>query len=102
MNKTLITAVASAIAFILLVINTLFKTDLSVDEEIITSLATLIAAGIMWAISNYWNQDYTDTAKKFTQAMRKAKQLAREGDATLEDLVVAIVDEAEKEEEDDD
>ena len=102
MNKTLITAIASAIAFILLVINTLFKTDLTVDEEVITSIATLLACGVMWFISHYWNQDYTSTAKKFTKAMRTAKRLAREGDLALEDLVVAVVEEAEKEEEEDD
>jgi len=101
MNKTLITAIASAIAFILLVINTICKTNLTVDEEVITSIATLIACGVMWFISHYWNQDYTSTAKKFTKAMRKAKILAKEGDATLEDLLDAVVEEAEREEEDD-
>ena len=96
MNRTLITAIASVIAFILLVINTVFKTNFSVDEEVITSIATLIAVGVMWFISHYWNQDYTDTAKKFTKAMRYAKQLAKEGDATLEDFIEAVVEEGEE------
>ena len=100
MNKTLITAIASAIAFILLCINTIFKTDFTMDEEVITSIATLLSVGVMWFISHYWNQDYTATAKKFTRAMRQAKKLAREGDRTLEDLVEAIM-ETEDEEDDD-
>jgi len=95
MNKTLITAIASVIAFILLVINTIFKTDFSIDEEVITSIATLIAVGVMWFISHYWNQDYTLIAKKFTKAMRKAKKLAKEGDNTLVDLIDALIEESE-------
>ena len=95
MNKTLITAIASVIAFILLVINTIFKTDFSIDEEVITSIATLIAVGVMWFISHYWNQDYTLIAKKFTKAMRKAKKLAQEGDNTLVDLIDALIEESE-------
>ena len=95
MNKTLITAIASVIAFILLVINTIFKTDFSIDEEVITSIATLIAVGVMWFISHYWNQDYTLIAKKFTKAMRKAKKLAQEGDNTLVDLIDALIEASE-------
>ena len=94
-NKTLITAIASVIAFILLVINTIFKTDFELSEEVITSIATLVSVGVLWAISNYWNQDYTSTARKFTKAMRKAKQLAKEGDRTLEDIIEALIEEAE-------
>lgn len=96
MNKTLVTAIASAIAFIVLCVNTFFKTDLSVNEDVITSLATLIACGVMWFISHYWNQDYTLAAKKYTKAMRKAKKLAKEGDNTLIDLIDAIIEESER------
>lgn len=101
MNKTLITAIASAIAFILLVINTIFKTDFSVDEEVITSIATLLACGVMWFISHYWNQDYTLVAKRYTKVMREAKRLAKEGDCTLSDLANAIMEEIEEDEDDD-
>lgn len=95
-RQTLITAIASVIAFILLVINTIFKTDLQVSEEVITSIATLLAVAVTWFISNYWNQDYTRTARKFTKSMRTAKKLAKEGDATLEDLIEVITEEAAK------
>lgn len=88
MNKqTLITAVASAIAFVLLVINTIAGTDIKVSEDVITSIATLVAVAITWAIGNYKNQDYTRTARNATKIMRKAKLLAKEGDNTLNDLL---------------
>lgn len=102
MNRTLITAIASVIAFILLVINTIFKTDFQVSEEVMTSIATLLACGVMWFISNYWNQDYTRTASKFTRFMRMAKKLAEEGDNTLCDLADAIMEEVEEGEDNDD
>ena len=99
MNKeTIITAIASVIAFILLTINTIAGTNFEVGSDVTTSIATLLFAGVMWFISHYWNQDYTRTADKFTKAMRKAKRLAEEGDATLEDLLDAF----ERGDEDDD
>lgn len=93
-RQTLITAIASIIAFILLVINTIAGTDLQLSEDVITSIATLVSVGVLWAISNYYNQDYTGTARKFTKAMRKAKKLTQEGDATLEDILEALMEEA--------
>lgn len=88
MNRTYITAIASAIAFILLCINTFAGTDIKVGEDILTSIATLIFAGVMWFISHYWNQDYTHIAKKMTPIMRQMKEMAKEGDLTLLDSVV--------------
>lgn len=102
MNRTLITAIASLIAFILLVINTIFKTDFQVSEEVMTSIATLLACGVMWFISHYWNQDYTLIAKRYTKVMREAKRLAKEGDNTLSDLANAIMEEVEEGEDNDD
>lgn len=95
-RQTLITAIASVIAFILLVINTIAGTNFSMSEDVITSVATLLSVAVMWFISNYWNQDYTRTARKFTKSMRIAKKLAKKGDATLEDLIEAITEEAAK------
>ena len=91
MNKeTIITAIASVIAFILLTINTIAGTNFEVGADVTTSIATLVFAGVCWFVSHYWNQDYTRTADKFTKAMRKAKKLAEEGDATMEDILDAI------------
>ena len=98
-KETIITAIASVIAFILLTINTIAGTNFDVGSDVTTSIATLVFAGVMWFISHYWNQDYTATADKFTRAMRKAKKLAEEGDATLEDLLDAF--DAERSENDD-
>lgn len=95
-NKTLITAIVSAIVFIILCINTIAGTNIQVNEEIIQSVAVLISVGVMWFISHYWNQDYTTVAKKYTKAMRKAKKLAKEGDNTLIDLIDAIIEESER------
>lgn len=96
MNRTLITAIVSAIVFIILCINTIAGTNIQVNEEIIQSVAVLISVGVMWFISHYWNQDYTLAAKKYTKAMRKAKKLAKEGDNTLIDLIDAIIEESER------
>lgn len=95
-NKTLVTAIVSVIVFIILCINTFAGTDFKVNEEVITSIATLLSVAIMWFISHYWNQDYTLAAKKYTKAMRKAKKLAKEGDSTLIDLIDAIIEESER------
>lgn len=96
MNRTLITAIVSAIVFVILCINTIAGTNIQVNEEIIQSVAVLISVGVMWFISHYWNQDYTLAAKKYTKAMRKAKKLAKEGDNTLIDLIDAIIEESER------
>lgn len=83
----------------MLTINTIAGTNFTVGSDVTTSIATLVFAGVMWFVSHYWNQDYTRTAAKFTKAMRKAKKLAEEGDATMEDIIDAL--EAERSEEDD-
>lgn len=101
MNKeTIITAIASVIAFVLLCINTLAGTNFQMGADVTTSIATLLFAGGMWAVSHYYNQDYTSTARKFTKAMRRAKKLVEEGDATMEDILDVL--EAERSEEYDD
>jgi len=92
-KKTLITAIASIIAYILLVINTVAGTDFAIPEDILTSIAVLIAAGIMWFISHYWNQDYSLTARKITPVMRKIKKLVKEGDLTLLDAIDNLLEE---------
>lgn len=101
MNKTLVTAIASVIAFILLVINTIAGTNFAVSEDVLTSIAVLIAAGVMWFISHYWNQDYTAVAKKMTPLMRRIKQMEKAGDLRLLDNIEHLVDEWEGEEHDD-
>lgn len=92
MNKTLITAIASAIAFILLVINTIAGTNFSIPEDVLSSIAVLLAAGIMWAISHYWNQDYSNVAKKITPIMREIKRREEEGDLTLLDSIMNLLE----------
>ena len=49
-RQTLITAIASVIAFILLVINTIAGTNFSMSEDVITSVATLLSVAVMWFI----------------------------------------------------
>lgn len=103
MNKeTIITAIASVIAFILVVINTLAGTDYQIPEDVIISIATLIFAGAMWFVSHYWNQDYTSVAQKMTPIMRKIKALEKCGDLRLLDQIEHLLDEWEGGDEDDD
>lgn len=101
-KKTLATAIASVIAFILLVINTFAGTNLSVPEDVLTSIATLLAAGILWCISHYYNQDYSGVAQKITPIMRKIKVLEKAGDLRLLDQIEHLIDEWEGGDEDDD
>ena len=100
-NKTLVTAIVSVIVFIILCINTFAGTDFKVNEEVITSVATLLSVAIMWFISHYFNQDYSDVAKKITPLMRKIKKLLKEGDSTLYDAIAHAVEEWEREDNDD-
>lgn len=93
MKKSLVTAIVSMIVFILLVINTIFDTNLEVPADILESVAVLIATGIMWSISHYYNQDYSAVAKKITPIMRKAKKLAKNGDNSLLDSIEILVKE---------
>ena len=101
-KKTLATAIASVIAFVLLVINTFTGTNLSVPEDVLMSIATLLAAGIMWTISHYYNQDYSGVAQKMTPIMRKIKVLEKAGDLRLLDQIEHLIDEWEGGDEDDD
>lgn len=93
MKKSLVTAIVSVIVFVLLVINTIFGTNLEVPTDILESVAVLIATGIMWFISHYYNQDYSAVAKKITPIMRKAKKLAKNGDNSLLDSIEILVKE---------
>lgn len=101
-KKTLATAIASVIAFVLLVINTFAGTNLSVPEDVINAIATLLAVGIMWFISHYFNQDYSEVAQKMTPIMRKIKKLVELGDLRLLDQIEHLIDEWEGGDEDDD
>ena len=93
MNKqTLVTAIASLIAFVILCINTIAGTNLEVSEDVITSIATLLAVGVMWFISHYYNQDYSMVARKMTPIMRKVKKLVKAGDLTLLDAIERLVE----------
>ena len=103
MNKrTLITAVASVIAFLILCINTLAGTDIHVPEDVINAIATLLAVGIMWFISYYFNQDYSEVAQKMTPIMRKIKILVKQGDLRLLDQIEHLIDTWEGDDYDDD
>ena len=93
MNKqTLVTAIASLIAFVILCINTIAGTNLEVSEDVITSIATLLAVGVMWFISHYYNQDYSMVARKMTPIMRKVKKLVKAGDLTLLDAIERLIE----------
>lgn len=103
MNRnTLITAIASAIAFILLVIKMLTGIDFTVSADVITAIATLMATGVLWFVSHYFNQDYSKVAQIMTQIMRKLKELEAVGDLTLLDQILALVNSWEDGEENDD
>lgn len=103
MNKeTLITAVASAIVFLILCINTFAGTNIHVPEDVINAIATLLAVGIMWFISHYFNQDYSEVARKMTQIMRKIKILVKQGDMRLLDQIEHLIDTWEGDDYDDD
>ena len=91
-KETLITAIASIIAFILVVIKMLTGVEFNVDSDVITALATIIAAGIMWFISNYYNQDYSKVAQRMTPIMRTIKKLEEAGDARLLDQIQHVID----------
>lgn len=100
-KRTLITAVASVIAFIILCINTFAGTDIQVPEDAINAIATLLAVGIMWFISHYFNQDYSEVARIMTPIMRKVKKLLKLGDTRLLEQIIELVnkwDEEHKEE----
>ncbi len=99
-DKPLATAITSIIVFILLVIKMITGINFAVSEDVLTSLGVLIAAGIMWAISNYWNQDYSSVAKRITPLMRKIKELEKVGDLRLLDKIQNVIDEWEGEEHD--
>lgn len=100
-KKTMITAITSVIAFILLVINTIAGTNIEIAPDVLTSIATLIFAGIMWFISNYWNQDYSHVAMKITPIMRKIKILEKNGDLRLLDQIENLIAEWEDGDEND-
>lgn len=100
-TKALITAVASAIAFIILCINTLAGTNIQVPADVITSVATLLVVAGMWIISHYFNQDYSEVARIMTPIMRKVKKLLKLGDTRLLEQIIELVnkwDEEHKEE----
>lgn len=101
MNKTLATAIASAIAFILLVINTIAGTNFAIPEDVLSSIAVLLAAGVMWTISHWYNQDYSGASKRMTPVMRKIRELEKVGDLRLLDNIQKVIDEWEGEEHDD-
>ena len=98
MNKeTIITAVASVIAFIILCINTFAGTDIQVPEDVINAIATLLAVGGMWFISHYFNQDYSEVAKIITPIMRKIKILVKHGDRRLLEQIIQLAKEWDEE-----
>lgn len=97
-KETLITAIASVIAFILVVIKMLTGIDFNISSDVITAFATLVAAGIMWFISHYYNQDYSKVAQRITPIMRKIKELEEQGDLRLLDQIQNLIDTWEEDE----
>ena len=101
-KSTLVTAIASLIAYILLVINTVSGTDFALPADVLSSIAVLLATLIMWVISNWFNQDYTLIARKSTPVMRKIKKLVNEGDLSLLDAIEHLLEEWGDENDEDD
>lgn len=101
-TKALVTLIASVIAFITLTINTFMGTNIELSSEMVQSIATLLAVAIMWAISHYYNQDYSGIAGKFTPIMRKIKVLEKEGDLRLLDQIELLIDTWEDDDDDND
>ena len=101
-KRTLITAVASVIVFLILCINTVTGLKIELSPETINAIATLIAVGIMWFISHYFNQDYSEVARKMTPIMRKIKILVKQGDMRLLDQIEHLIDTWEGDDYDDD
>lgn len=91
-TKALVTLIASVIAFIILVINTFTGLKIELSPETIEATATLLAVGVMWAISHYFNQDYSGIAGKLTPIMRKIKELEKAGDLRLLDQIEHLID----------
>lgn len=91
-TKALVTLIASVIAFILLVVNTLTGLKIELSPETINAIATLAAVGIMWFIGHYYNQDYSGVAGKMTPIMRKIKKLEKVGDLRLLDQIEHLID----------
>lgn len=97
MNKqTLVTLISSIIVFVILCINTICNTNFELSEEVIGSIAILVATLITWACSNFFNQDYTKVARKMTPIMRKIKVLVEAGDATVLDQIEQMLEEINK------
>ena len=96
-TKALITAVASAIAFIILCINTFAGTNIQIPADVITSIATLLVVAGMWIISHYFNQDYSEVAGIITPIMRKVKILVKNGDRRLLEKIIQLVSEWDEE-----
>lgn len=96
-TKALITAVASAIAFIILCINTFAGANIQVPADVITSVATLLVVAGMWIISHYFNQDYSEVARTITPIMRKVKILVKNGDRRLLDQIIQLAKEWDEE-----
>ena len=99
-TKALITLIASVIAFIILVINTFTGLKIELSPETVEAVATLLAVGVMWAISHYFNQDYSGIAGKFTPIMRKIKILVKQGDLQLLDAIEHLIETWESDDED--
>lgn len=89
--RTVATAIASVIAYIILCLNTFKGLDISVNPELIEAGSILIATGVLWFISHYFNQDYSPVAIKITKVMRELKKLAKSGDAAAFDEIIEFV-----------
>ena len=101
-EKTLATLIAAIITYGILAINTICNTNFEIPTDVLTSMSALIAAGIVWAISHYFNQDFTQISRRITPIMRKIKQMAKNGDLTVLDQIENIISQLEtsKEEQD--
>ena len=98
--KTVATAIASIFAYIALCLNTFKGVDVSISPDVIEAGSTLIAAGVLWFISHYFNQDYSPIAIKITKVMRKLKKIAKAGDAAAFDEIMEFINRKLKEYED--
>lgn len=98
--RTVATAIASVFAYIILCLNTFKGLNISVNPEVIEAGSILIATGVLWFISHYFNQDYSPIARKITKVMRKLKKIAKTGDAAAFDEIMEYINRKLKEYED--
>lgn len=90
-KKTLATLIAAIITYGVLAVNTICNTNFEIPADVLLSFSMLIAAGIVWAISHYFNQDFSEISRRITTIMRTIKKMAKSGDLTILDQIENLI-----------